>query len=173
MKYNNIVIKRGSQIKNGKEATIYTLVFLKDTLNMYLPYLLDWSSWLENENYYIKDVLTNNLIDMCEDKKANFIEKINLENGLCKSIVNEIVEKIENTIRLTNEDKEFIFYKSAIQDIRNSIEKLGALIQYFSIFSMIGFLEDNLSFYENIVSTPILDGFLLIESITQKLESLT
>lgn len=173
MQDNNSLIKRGSEIKNGKDATIYTLTFFKDSLKMYLPYLLDWNDWFEKENNYIKDQLISNLTDKCEDKKRNFVKSVKIEKRLCKSIVNEIIEKIENAIKVITEDKEFILYKGKIQDIKNSIEKLGALVEYFSIFSMIGFLEDNLSFYESIVSTPIFTGFSLIESIIQELENVT
>lgn len=173
MKNNNIAIKRGTQIKNGKDATTYTLMFLKDTINMYLPYLLDWSDWIEKQNDYVKKELVNNLTEMGEDKKVNFIKKVKLENGLCRSIANENINKIENAIKIIAENKEFVFYKSAIKDIQNSVEKLGALVSYLHLFYVIGFLDDNLSFYENIVSTPIFKGLEIIEEIIEELENVT
>lgn len=168
---NNNEIKRGTEITNGKEATIYTLEFLKDTLTIYSLYLLDWVEWLENENSYIKDNIVRDLYDSEKDSELRFLASTKLENGVCKNIINETIAKIDNAKNVIAENKNFIWYQCAIEDIKDSVEKIDALTEYFHAVAMLGFLTDNLSFYESIVSTPIFQGLSMIENIIEELEN--
>ena len=59
------------------------------------------------------------------------------------------------------------------EDIRNNIEKIGALTDYFHEFTILGFLTDNLTFYESIISTPIYQGLSMIENIIEELGNVT
>ena len=167
---NSNKIKRGTEITNGKEATIYTLEFLKDYLRLYLLYLLDWVEWFENENSYVKEYTIDELYEWGEENKTPFLLETKLENGLCKNIINEIIVKIDNAKEIINEGKSYTWYKCAIEDIKNSKEKIDVLMEYYKSFSILGLSICRLNFYENIVCTPLYLGHKIIEKIIEKLE---
>lgn len=170
---NNNEIKRGTEITNGKEATIYTLEFLKDNVKLYSLYLLDWGKVLENENSEVKEFAINKLYECGEEGKTPFLINTKLEKGICKNIINEIITKIDNTKRVIIEDKAFIWYECSVEDIKSSIEKMDALVEYFKSFTTIAPLTDKFIFYEDVIRTPIYEGHSMIKSIIEKLENVT
>lgn len=164
-------IKRGLEVETGKQGLIYTLVFLKNALNFYLPYLLDWSEWLEVEDNYVKREYLRDLFGPGEDERIDMAINMRFEDGLCQNIINDIIHKVNNTINFVEKGFGIEFIKGAILAIEDSAKKLDALIAYriFRITIDDTFCMNSMYFYDMIVTSPLYYGFDMISDTIKSL----
>ncbi len=98
-------IKRGVEIQNEKDGMIYILSYLKDTITLYRPYLLDFSNLLEDNN----------------STNTTLIE-----------LIDKIVAKIKFGISLLQGNLDFEVFQNNLDSIENDTNKLNNIATNFN-----------------------------------------
>lgn len=101
MYFKKDTIERGPAIRNERQGIIYTMTYLRDMINVHIPYSADWLDLFENE-------------------------PINM-----KQLLNVIVYKIDNTINMLKNNCNMILFKNTLESIINIIQQLSVIADSF------------------------------------------
>lgn len=167
-------IKRGTEIKNGKDGLIYDLTFLKDIVTLYFTYILDWSSWIENKE--LKSEIVNALMshnDKESEEEATEFKNMEFEEGLLIDTFSTLLIQINFIINMLETGGSLNLFQYYLTLVSRSLQKINTIVKYFHEVAWRDpdFNLEAMDFYEGVITDSVYMGFDFIKKLVESLKA--